>query len=105
MVTNLRKRRGSQCELVTQWEARVVVELEGIPDQPRTADHVQQILMKRKAYDKEFKGLHFQTLYFIDEKDRIMLPWIMNKPFWTCLTLLYHLSYRSNLSYYSWGHT
>lgn len=72
MAANLKKRRGAQRGSVTRLESRVT-ELEGIADQPRTAEHAQQILTKLRAYDEAFRDLHFQIVDSISEEDETSL--------------------------------
>ena len=66
MATNLRKRRGSQHR---SCHSGRVAELEGIADQPRTADHARQLLSRLKTHETEFKTLHFQLIDSVDEED------------------------------------
>lgn len=64
----LKKRRGSQRGSVTRLITRVT-ELEALADQPVTADHARQLLIKLRAHDQEFKSLHFQIIDSIAEEN------------------------------------
>ena len=44
-------------------------ELEEITDQPRTADHVSQLLAKLESLDGEFKAIHFEIDLINESED------------------------------------
>ena len=66
--TNLRKRRGIFRAQVTRL-ITCVSELESLADQPRTADHAQELLTKLQTIDSDFKKLHFELIDQIEEED------------------------------------
>ena len=53
---------------VTRLTGRIA-ELEGTPDQPRTADHARQLLAKLQTLDTNYRALHVQIIDLIDEAD------------------------------------
>ena len=66
--SNLRKRRGIFRAQITRLITRVS-ELESLADQPRTADHAQELLTKLQTIDSDFKKLHFELIDQIAEED------------------------------------
>ena len=65
-LTKIRRRRGATCSSITRLEKRLG-ELESISDQPTTADHTQELTVKLKTLDVDFKAYHLQLVDLLEE--------------------------------------
>ena len=70
-ITRLRRRRGVVRSSVTRLEKRLL-ELEGIAEQPATADHARELAVKLDTLDTDFKNYHLQIIDLTEDNDDLL---------------------------------
>ena len=67
-LSKIRRRRGVVRSSITRLEKRIK-ELEGIADQPATADHARELTSKLESLTEDFKQHHLELLDLIGDED------------------------------------